>query len=126
MAIIEKNGFKFFDGIKKKSMIIESEKLDQCLSYCIEHDIENISINRFHGYKFSNINFLEKVSFFKSVSISANEIDLSALHYLKQLKSLTISEKIKQTIDFSSFPEINEISAIWSKKIQNPRGLSFG
>jgi len=119
MAIKKINGFKFYiDNDENKTLIIESSRLEECLDYLKAEKIESISINRFHGYKIDNLDFLKKCAFIKKISISDKISDFSGIYNLKDLNRLLVSDN-KHAIDFSNFNNINEISIDWHSNHKN-------
>ena len=118
MAVIEINGFKLFESIETRALIIESDRINECMSFCEEQNILKISISRYYGYKKKDIEFLKDYPKIKEISIMDEFIDMSGIRYLIGLKKFSLNNK-KQAIDFSNFPELEKCSFSWNNQIKN-------
>lgn len=110
-----------------KSLYIYSDYLEASMEYAQEKNIRNIIISTYeHRYKLDDIEFVKEYPFIENVTISNwREIDYSALSYLKNLKVLHINflGRDKQGLDFSLFPNLEEIGLEWNKKRTNLTAL---
>jgi len=116
MAIQVIDGFRVNVSEYGKLLIIESDRLDECIQYAKDNHIYRIGVSRYDDYKFDNVNFLKENNFFKEVTIGDGEIDISAIHYLKDLKFLSLSSG-KRPVDFTKFPHLTECSIDWNNKV---------
>lgn len=118
IEIIE--NFKIIPEENGNVLLIESDKLDECIQFAIDNNITKISIQGYYGYKLSNLDFLKKNNFFTQLSVveDMTDINISAVHYLKGLTYLSLSNN-KQNLDLSSFPELEKLSLDWNNNLTN-------
>lgn len=118
MAVKEINGFKIFDEPKYKSLIIDSNRITECMDFYRNESFDGIAISRFHGYKLNEIDFLKNYPFVERISVTSETIELSGLNYLSNLKHLSLIND-KQAVDFSNFPNLVVCQIEWNNKLQN-------
>ncbi|MES2269239.1 MAG: hypothetical protein V4520_20920 [Bacteroidota bacterium] len=119
MAIIEIEGFKVYlnlDGTK--SIIVNSDRIEECMRIYIENHLDGVAITTSHNYKLQNIDFLAGYPTVKRLSISDGIEDISVIHGLHDLEFLIISGKSRE-IDFSCFSSLTELIADWSSYFLN-------
>ena len=115
------DGFKMLSDISRKpTLIIESDRLDDCLQYAVVKKITRIYLQNNYGFKLSNVDFLKTYDFFTEISVikDLSEIDISGVQFLKKLVSLTLSNG-NQGLDFKNFPLLEEASVYWNNKLFN-------
>jgi protein phosphatase 1 regulatory subunit 7 len=89
MPIIIKNGLRFFD--KPSGIIIEPNKIKQCVNYINNNDIKDVVISSFFGYKLDNITFLEECPEIESLNIDSPFIkNISPISKLRHLNKLVL------------------------------------
>lgn len=116
MAIINRDGFNFYDGLNSGCMAIESNRIDSYLKYIKENDIKWISLSNLY-YSTENIDFLVDCSFIEKLSITSTSIlDYSGLKHLKNLKSLSLEEP-KGKVDLSNTTSLEVLSTELSKNV---------
>lgn len=121
MKIEVVDGFKMLSDISRKpTLVIESDRLNDCMRYAVEKKITRIYLQKTFGFNLSNVDFFREYSFFTDVSVIRDwaEIDVSGVQFLKKLARLTLSND-NQPLDFSNFPQLNEASIEWNNKIIN-------
>lgn len=119
MAIIIIGGFKAYISINgKKSIIINSDCINECMRIYAENHLDGVAITTAHDYKLQNVDFLAEYPEIKQLSISDGINDISAIHTLRNLESLLISGKNRK-INFSCFPSLIELIADWSSHFLN-------
>jgi len=119
MSIIIIEGFKvYLETNGKKSIIINSDCIDECMRVYAENNLEGVAVTTSHDYKFQNVNFLSKYPEIEHLSISDGIDNIESIHTLHNLKSLLISGKNRK-IDFSHFPLLEELIAEWSPGFLN-------
>ena len=117
MAISMIEGFKIYtNGIK--SIIINSDRIDECMQVYTENHLDGVAITTSHDYKLQNIDFLTDYPKVKRLSISDGIKDISAIHSLRSLEFLIVSGKSRK-IDYSYFPSLKELIADWSSLFFN-------
>src|SRR5438445_5827073 len=120
MQIEIKDGFRFIREKNGMSLLLESDRLQEYMDYALRSGISSLSIQGYHGYKLSNVDFLANYDFFTSISVikDIETIDIGAVHHLRRLKRMNISND-GQPINFSFFPELSEAGIEWNKKVTN-------
>ena len=113
MSIIKIEGFKVYDSPDKKSIIINSDCIKECMEIYYKYKLDGVAITAAHDYKLQNVEFLAKYPNIKQLSISDGIKDIDAIHSLSGLQSLMISGKNRK-IDFAHFPVILELICDWS------------
>jgi protein phosphatase 1 regulatory subunit 7 len=117
MAITIIEGFKvYING--KKSIIINSDCINECMWIYTENHLDGVAITTSHDYRLQNVDFLYEYPEIKHLSISDGINDISAIHTLRNLESLVISGKNRK-IDFSHFPSLTGLVADWSPHFLN-------
>jgi hypothetical protein len=83
--------------------------------------IEGVFISKAHGYKLNDLRFLRDYPFISRVIVTyAPNICVSDLSFLPALRSITIGQN-RESIDFSVFPKLEELSIDWHPKIKFPK-----
>nr|WP_315424196.1 hypothetical protein [uncultured Pedobacter sp.] len=119
MAIIEIDGFKVYLNLNgTKSIIINSDYIDECMAVYTENQLDGVAITISHGYRLQNVNFLSKYPDIKNLSISEGIDDIRAIHALSSLESLIVSGS-KRSIDFSYFPLLKKLNIEWSSSFSD-------
>lgn len=114
MAIIEKDGFMFYDGLSSDTLVIDSNRINEYVAYINQENIKSIGINDFH-YKKSTIEFLKKCPNIEKVSINNTLVeDYSGLYCLKNLRVLYLDEP-KKNIDMTHFKILEELAIDYNK-----------
>ena len=121
MKIDVVDGFKMLSDVTRKpTLIVESDRLDDCMRFAVEKKITRIYLQNNYGFNLLNVDFLKDFNFFTEISIIKNysEIDVSGVQFLKQLVRLTLSNG-NQGLDFGSFPYLENASVDWNNKLNN-------
>lgn len=119
MAMIGIDGYKgYWNSNGTKSIIINSDHIDECMMVYRKNSLDGVAVTVAHDYKLQNVDFLSEYQDIKHLSVSEGIKDISAIHNLKNLESLTISGKNRK-IDFSHFPHLKELVADWSPNFLN-------
>jgi protein phosphatase 1 regulatory subunit 7 len=115
------DGYKMLSDVSRKStLIIESNRLEDCLRFAAAKKVTKIYLQYNYGFKLSNVDFLKNYDFFTEVSIikDLQDIDISGVQFLKRLIRLTLSNG-NQGLDFGNFPLLEEASVHWNSKLKN-------
>ena len=115
------DGFKILSDVSRKpTLIIESDRLDDCMRYAVEKKITRIYLQKTFGFNLSNVDFFREYDFFTEVSVikDLTEIDISGVQFLKKLARVTLSND-NQGLDFGNFHQLEEASFDWNNKIIN-------
>lgn len=119
MAIIQQDGFDFFDDIKRNPdfLIIKAENLQVQIDYIKAKKIKSIALTYFEIGAIYNLNFLEEINFIERIMINDVDIDFSGLYNLKNLKYAILSvQNRKQYLDYSQFSQLKYLSIDWYSK----------
>lgn len=113
---MENNDYCF--KLSGKSLMIESERLSEYISYINDNDIIDIYICDLY-YKLENLDFLTHCPNIKNVNINSKYISyVDELYKLKDLKELIIQD-IGCCIDLLNIPNIEKLAVTWDKNIRN-------
>ncbi len=118
MAVLELQGFKVYDSIEGQSLIIDSDRIDECMDFFKMNHFLGIAITKYHGYKLDNVDFLSNHPEIKRISITEGIENISGLQSLINLEFLLLSGKARQ-IDFNYFPKLKQLTIEWSINLVN-------
>lgn len=111
------DGFKIIPSENGPVLGIESDKLEACMDYAKKKKIDKIFLHSLDGHNFDNVDFLKENNFFTQISITDDTINISGIHYLHNLKYLSLSNG-KQPLDLRKFKYLDECSIDWNNKIK--------
>lgn len=118
MTVSTVDGFKVYEELNRRCVIIESDRIDACMDFYRSGNFDGIWINRIHGYVEDNIDFLERYPDLAHVEIMRKMRDLRSLQALRRLRYLLIAEN-DSLLDLSLFPELEVLRTEWSSKYKN-------
>lgn len=112
-------GFKLLvrtDGTRE--FMVDSDRLDECIEYVKRNDIRLIGLNKFLGYRKSEINFLSELTeFVEGIIITDKFADISILNSLHKVRTLGFADNGKSIIDLSNFPSLANLACDFSKRL---------
>ncbi len=116
MAIIEKNGIKFLDGLNADYIVLESGKMNDYLKYINDNKVKAIYLCQ--GYFFDdNLDFLKECEHIEKVNITSSSIaNYNGLKYLQKLKVILLEEP-KGKVDLGINSTLEEIEIGMNKNI---------
>lgn len=121
MSIENINGFKIFEG---DTLIIDAERIHECMEFFKKRNLKKIWISRFHGYVNNSIDFLNNYSFLKEVIIKG-PFEISGLYALKNLEFLSYENLNQdQVLDLGHFEKIKTCYLDLKSKVKNLNSLS--
>ncbi|MCX7424705.1 MAG: hypothetical protein NTW96_03610 [Planctomycetia bacterium] len=101
-------------------LIVDSRHIDECMQYYRRANLAGLYISKAHGYALDDLRFLKDYPSVKRIVVAyASGIHVSELCAVPDLRSITIADN-KQAIDFSVFPELEELSIDWHPKVTFP------
>jgi len=119
-----KEGFKIqvgSDGIE--FLIIESSKLDACIKYVLDGNINAITINCFQGYELTEISFLNQLTnVLERLHIPETKFDIKGINSLHKLRFLGFSDNKKDIVDLINFPNLENLACDYSIRL---KGLKY-
>lgn len=116
MAIIQKDGFNFMDGLNSHYIVIDSKRTHEYIQYINENDITAVTLTD-SFYMNSDIDFLSECSAIHTINITSSYVvDLKGLSYLNKLKVLSFGEP-KTPIDVSQFSELSTLHVDLNKNV---------
>jgi protein phosphatase 1 regulatory subunit 7 len=118
MSIIFVDGFKIYVGRGKKSIIINSDNIDECMQVYNENHLDGVAITTSHHYRLQDVDFLAEYPEIEHISISEGIDNINAIHTLPNLKSMIMSGKNRK-LDFSFFPSLTNLTIDWSPYLLN-------
>lgn len=116
MAIIEKEGFKFLDGLQSEYIVVESSRITDYIKYINKNKIKAAFLSNL--YYFANgINFLQECNFLEKLSITSSSIEnYDGLSYLQSLEDLILEEP-KGKVDLTCHTALKRLAADYNKNI---------
>lgn len=111
------NGFKWVSILGHKMLVIESDRLQECLDHASSENIKTIYISNYDGYYLPDLEFLRQYNWFTEVFSTGDSRNISAIHTLKNLRKLNINNE-KQEIDLAKFSQLEECSIDWNNKVK--------
>jgi hypothetical protein len=118
-----KDGLLFFkeksgvDSILGDRLIIDSGRIGEICDYVNKHKIKSVTINSAY-FKLANLDFLNDIPFVEGIFIVHEDLDLSILNSLRNLRVLRIGET-DTAIDFKNFPNLEVLGATYNEFIVN-------
>lgn len=125
--VFQKDSFLFFkESISENSilgdrLIIESKKLSDTIEYINSNKIKSIIINSEY-YKLENLAFLEKIIHLEGIYLLSEDIDVTFVNSLHNLRVLSIGKIKIGKVDLSNFLNLEVLSYYDNNKI---KGVSF-
>jgi hypothetical protein len=123
MAIVIKDGYKFFDNSSGKptSMLLTGEiDVKTQLDYAMSNNIRSISISGFFGFSEDNLDFLVDYPFIESIDVTDIDINIEGIYYLSGLERLTLGVKSKkQHLEISRLKCLTFLSIDWYPEVSN-------
>ena len=112
-------GFKILIGTDgSRQFMIDSKRLDECLSYIRRHHMTSIGINSFLGYERSDLDFLKDLSdFVEGLTVPENHFDIPLINELHLLKYLGFADNKVSRIDLSNFPKLSTLGCEISPRL---------
>lgn len=110
----------YWRGPPLQFLQVDSRRIRECMRYYREAKLDGIYISPCHGYKLKDLSFLKDYPFITRVAVAySSSIRVSDLCVLKTLRSINIANN-QQPIDFSAFPELENVSVHWHPKMTLP------
>ncbi|MEW6555434.1 MAG: hypothetical protein AB1384_14250 [Actinomycetota bacterium] len=92
-------------------LCLKSEWTDDLADYIHEHNIKGLSL---HFWKGDNLSFLSQIYDLEMLDIHDFRIkDISPIHFLHNLKMMTLTTISKTKIDFTQFPQLEDCGLMW-------------
>lgn len=113
MAITEIDGFKFLDN---EMIVVEMDRVNEYVEYIIKKQIKSVYLCNLY-FRHNTIDFLKEIDFIENLSITSSGImDLQVLHYLSNLKKLSIEEP-ESFLNLESLESLNELGIRMNKYV---------
>ncbi|MEN6384743.1 MAG: hypothetical protein ABFD79_06060 [Phycisphaerales bacterium] len=110
--------FTIKNGKYGKRLILCSKLTEEIIGYCIDKDIKELELNYAKGYKAENLSLLKDLTHLLAFEIlDYPDYSLDEIHYLRNLKELTISCYDKTPINLTQFRELENLSIYWRKGV---------
>jgi len=121
MGIENIDGFKVFEN---DTLIIDQQKISECMAFFKKNHLKRIWISKFHGYTDDNIDFLKNYDFLKEVIIKGS-FEISGLYYLNDLEFLSYENlNPRQILDLGRFTKIKTCYLDLESKVKNLDSLT--
>ncbi|OQA02567.1 MAG: Internalin-A precursor [Planctomycetes bacterium ADurb.Bin401] len=110
--------FTIENGKYGKKLIVCSQMTDAIARRCASNDIRELELNWAKGFKAENISFVKNLTQLLSFEICDYTISsINEIHYLKNLKELSISTYCKTPLNLDSFENLETLSLFWRKGV---------
>lgn len=117
MSEVQIDGFRFSEWAGgRRLLIVESDRLEQCVEYCNDRRIEWLHVSPYHGYKLWDVNFLARCSGVTGIHFQGGFDDWSGLYRVEGLRQ--ISTVFAHDVDFSRLPNLIDVATDWSSTIE--------
>ncbi|MFS3927322.1 hypothetical protein CHN50_18305 [Priestia aryabhattai] len=105
----------------KEEILIDDTYLQECINYINDNTIKKVDITS-PRYQSIDVEFLKFCPEIEDVSLNSEFLkDISGITYLKNLKTLSLSESTvidgKNAVDLGEFLQLETLYLTWSKKI---------
>ncbi|MFA5292201.1 MAG: hypothetical protein WC496_04110 [Phycisphaerae bacterium] len=112
--------FDVKQGKYGKKLVLTTGWSKQITEYFLSNKIKELDLNIAFGWNDRDLEFLKELKGLLSLDILAGiREDISPIHYLSDLKELTLQVIHKTKIDFSCFPKLEKVGLDWSPKIKS-------
>jgi hypothetical protein len=117
------DGFQFFRKTSKVSdilgdrLVIENNKLAKTVDYVNRNSVKTITINPILS-TVDNLSFLEQMPFVEGLYLLQDNLDISAINNLKNLRVLHLN-KLDSSIDFSNLKNLEVLGCTFNKELKN-------
>lgn len=111
MAIFEKDGLKFLDGLSSDYIVIESSCMEKYISYINNQKVKAVYLCNLY-FNLDNIDFFKDCNSIEKLNLNCSSIDnYNGLYYLQNLKELMLSESRKVVdVDLERIPQLEILS----------------
>jgi len=125
MEIYHEDGLDFRKDERGDFVINPNER---ALRQIKDTNIRNVELNAALGVVPGNgsLYFLKEFDFIEGISIVGNhKMDIKSIHYLSNLRLLSLPGEFDEAVDFSHFEKLNYCQIAWNSKIKNIQNLKF-
>ena len=112
--VIHPSGFRLTSGPGPTAIWIESDRVDDCISFYQREGLSRIALSRFMGFYGADLDFLKDYPDVRGVWLSdLDKVDISGLYFLKEsMESLRLGDNL-QPLDLSRFRNLEEFRGRW-------------
>jgi hypothetical protein len=115
--------FRIEEGRYGRRFIPQEKWTPEMTEYCLSNEIRDIYLNIAFGWGGRDFSFLKDLPDLLSLEILISHVDnISVIECLTKLRFLSLSLIITERIDFSHFPDLEEVHLGWSPKIKSVFG----
>jgi protein phosphatase 1 regulatory subunit 7 len=116
MAEMLIDGFRFFKWCDGRALlIVESERLSECVEYIREREITLLDISPYHGYVLDDLEFLKDCPNVTDIFMQRGFADMDGLYCLPRLRWLCAV--FPNNINFALLPRLADLSTDWDLRI---------
>ncbi len=102
-----------------KCFVLQGDWSDQCLKVFERKRLKAIDLNISKGWT-RDISFIGKLERLRYISILTDYIrETAPLYECPNIKGLHLSGTLKDSVDLSKFPDLEELSICWSNKVHS-------
>jgi Leucine-rich repeat (LRR) protein len=112
--------FRTEEGEYGKRFLPQEEWSPEMTDYCLSNNIRDVYANIALGWPGHDLSFVKDLPELLSLEVLTDRVDdLAVIECLAKLRFLSLSLIITERIDFSQFPEIEEVHLGWSPKAKS-------
>lgn len=102
----------------RTTLWLDSNRIDECMTYYRNNDIDTLGVNAVRGYTRNDIAFLRAYPFISAltlVSPASGDFELEPVRSLRSLRSLTVSAPLLLPLD--EFINLEIVRGVWHSKL---------
>ncbi len=112
--------FSIEPGEYGERLVLQATWKDELIDYMLTHKINELNINYARGFIGDALDFLQHLPFLEGLLLLVYNIpDISAIHNLRRLRTLSTSCRDKTPLDFSQFPLLEDCGLDWRPRSQS-------
>ena len=114
----DSSGFFLSSGPSPITISIESDRIEECMSYYKSQGLTRVSVSPLMGYSRLNLEFLKDYPFIRGVSLpDASGIDINGLGFLEDSLEYLLVANNRQALDLGRFGKLKELRADWHSRL---------
>jgi hypothetical protein len=113
------SGITIEHGKYGRRAVITSTWSKEMAKYLLDHNVVELELNDSKGWIGSDLSFLSELAqleSFEILDLRSSIHDISAIHFLHNLKKLDVATYCSTEIKFSAFPKLESCSLEWGKR----------
>ncbi len=117
--------FRLEEGKYGKRFVPEGKWTPEMTEYCLSNGIRDVYVNIAFGWPGYDLAFVKDLPDLLGLEVLTSRVeDLPVIEYLTKLRFLSLSLIITDRINFSRFPDLEEVRIGWSPKVRSVFGCT--